>query len=190
MHTSQPSPSPRADAVADLEAFADRVAGLDAERRALIAAAWNANERNITTLARAAGVHRDVVYGDLRALGIDYINKSDDPYLTRMVQAYVQLAQQFDARSALSQPTRDAFGAVLAVAGSYMVSLQPRELAKAIQQVLEAPVADTDREGLGPLLEELRTAWTQFAVRLAPVRTSPRPGAMSSTVVRPADYPA
>lgn len=118
-----------------------------------------------------------MVYSDLRALGIDYANKDDDPHLVRMVNAYVKLAQQFDACSALSRATRDAYSAVLAIAGAHMVGLQPRELAIAVRQVLDVePVGAADQEALRELRHELGAGYAAYAVRLAPGSASPRPG--------------
>lgn len=41
-------------------------------RSSYVAAAWRAGERNVSELARLAGVGRDTIYADLRDEGIDY----------------------------------------------------------------------------------------------------------------------
>lgn len=48
-------------------------------RPRLIAAAWRAGVRNISSIARAAGVSRDTIYSDLAVEGIDYRDRTAAP---------------------------------------------------------------------------------------------------------------
>ncbi|GAA5185630.1 hypothetical protein GCM10023322_30050 [Rugosimonospora acidiphila] len=47
------------------------------DRSTLVAAAWRAGNRNVSELARTAGVGRDAIYADLRAKGIDPTSREE-----------------------------------------------------------------------------------------------------------------
>jgi hypothetical protein len=64
-------PTGRLRALQELGAWPIHRDRLTAERVALMGTAWRAGNRNVAELARTADVSRDVVYTDLRALGID-----------------------------------------------------------------------------------------------------------------------
>lgn len=69
-----------------MESLDVRAATLDALRRwaatdraSLVAAAWEAGNRNVSELARTARVGRDAIYADLRAKGIDPTASREEP---------------------------------------------------------------------------------------------------------------
>lgn len=179
-------------AMAALARWAARKSALDAERSALIVAAWNAGERVIANLHRAAGVSRDTVYADLAAAGIDYKTKGDDPRIARVLAAVTALSAAL-APGALTPPLfwktpatlNPLIGnALLALAGGAGPGLVP-----AVRDVLAAQelLVPEDQEALRPFLHEVGEAFAQYAVPLLPVRPSPRPG---NPLLRAATRPA
>jgi hypothetical protein len=138
-------------------------AALDAERLPLIAAAWNTGERNVTELARLAGVTRDTVYADLRTLGIDYKSKGDDPRVMRILEAVIALNQALPRDASgldwatparLDEPITRTLAALATGAGP--------DLVPAVTAVLDADIAPEDRATLKPQLDELAAALSAY----------------------------
>lgn len=163
----------RGAVLADLRDWAERRAKLDEDRPVLMAAAWNVGARSIAELARTAGVTRDTVYADLRRQGINYHHRSQDPRLTRLVQAVAALAMQFNPGNSLSRETAAAFGAPLSEAAALLVSFQGPDLVEAVRKVLGVIYENGDEHYLGPYVEELHAALEGYLQAAAP-QPSPR----------------
>ena len=193
MGETDASPTPRATAVASLADWGRRNATIDDELAPLVAAVWNSGERNVSKIARIAGVKRDRVYAALRVAGIEPVGKGDDPRVARILAAVTALSAAlvpgalnpalFWKTPAILNPLIG--NALLALAGG----AGPDQLVPAVQQVLVAAdqLVPEDREALRTVLRELGEAFADYGVRLSPVRPSPRPG---NPLLRAATRPA
>ena len=183
MGTTRTPSTARAAAVAALCDWGRRNATIDDELPPLVAAVWNSGERNVSEIARAAGVKRDRVYAALRAAGIEPVGKGDDPRITRILAAITELSAAL-APGALNPALFWKTPATLnPLIGNALLALAkaagPDQLVPALQQVQAAAdqLVPEDREALRPVLQELGEAFARYVVsQPGRVQPSPRPG--------------
>lgn len=161
-------------ALAALEQWAAQRKKLDQDRPRLVVTAWNAGNRSVTALAKAANVARDTIYGDLRAAKIDPSNKNFDPALTRLVRAVVQLAMAFNPGHPFNWKTHAEYAPALTEAAALLVSFEEPELVAAVAKLLAiVPPDEGDAAMLAPFLTELRAAYEDYTAGPRPAELPP-----------------